>query len=461
MIRRLREAGRIEPRMDTDRHRLEPAFDFGDSGSSVLLQKGQAEVRIDGNSYTGEGEVCLDLLPRPNIHLYGSFQGLSPVVASKAIPREETTSFSFNGREINGLLLMIKRAATAHEINFKWSLKFEPIYGVGDESTQMTRVVFHLFNFDDIIGTRWYKEQRGTTMGHINHVDLICDEWKVELKSLFSTRDNIEALKAEGGYRLTHIGLLEKADGAPFSGKDADECLRALRFFLSFAKGTWCEPVCAVGFDASGNRVWEFWSSPKEPWQTPRSWFDRHNGSQLVILFPGFMKRWANDDWHEALDEIIYWYLRANNSSQGTDAGVILTQAAIERLSYEYSVKDKQLLSVKGFKDLRASDKFRLLFSSLGIPLDIPAAAPELQRLAPADQMNWLDAPHALTKIRNSLIHPEHKSHGQLSHAISEAWNLGLWYLEMGILAVCGYSGAYGNRLKQGWVGETERVPWE
>ena len=209
----------------------------------------------------------------------------------------------------------------------------------------------------------------------------ICDEWNVELKSLISTRENIKALEEEGGYRLTHIGGFQKFNGTLFSGKDANEFLKALRFFLSFAKGGWCEPICAVGFDESDSRVWEAWSSPRESWHTPLSWFDPHNGSQLEALFPGFMKRWTNDDWREALHEVIYWYLNANFSSRGIDAGIILTQAAIERLSYEYSVKDSRLITVEGFKNLWASDKFRLLFSSLKVPIDIPSETPELTKI--------------------------------------------------------------------------------
>ena len=208
---------------------------------------------------------------------------------------------------------------------------------------------------------------------------------------------------------MTHIGCLEKPDCTSFYAKDAVDCLEALRFFLSFAKGGWCEPICPVGFDSSDKRAWESLSSPREPWHTLLSWFDPHNSSQLATLYPGFMKRWANDDWHEALHEVIYWYLNANRSSRGIDAGIILTQAAIERLSYEFSVKERKLITAKGFKDLWASDKFRLLFSSLGMPLDIPAETPDMQRLAVNSQINWLDAPHALTDIRNSLVHPEHK----------------------------------------------------
>jgi len=346
----------------------------------------------------------------------------------------------------------------AQEFNLKWCPRSEPINGVGDESTQMSFLVFHLFNFVDLFGSRHSIQQAGSTMHRIEHVDLICDQWNIELKSLLSTRDDIKKLKEEGGYRLTHVGGIKRVDSALFSGKEAQEFLRALRFFLSFAKGGWCEPICAVGFDETGNHVWESWSSSREPWHASPSWFDPHNGSQLTILFPEFMKRWNNDDWREALDEVIYWYLNANSSAHGIDAGIILTQAAIERLSYEYAVKDKRLLMLNGFKDLLASDKFRLLFSSLGIPLEIPKETPEIVKLA--KKFCWLDAPHALTEIRNSLVHPEHKRRGQLHSAYYEAWNLGLWYLEMGLLAVCGYSGTYGNRLKHRIVGQVEKIPW-
>jgi hypothetical protein len=171
------------------------------------------------------------------------------------------------------------------------------------------------------------------------------------------------------------------------------------------------------------------------------------------------MKRWVDSNWRQTFQEVIYWYLNANQSQRGIDAGIILTQAALERLSYEFSVQDKKVISAKGFKDIWASDKFRLMFSSIDIPLQISSDSSDL--LSMSRNLNWLDAPHALTEIRNSLVHPEHRQRGQLSDAYYDAWNLGLWYLEMSILAICGYSGTYGNRLKQRHVGEVENVPWE
>jgi len=447
--------------MNTDKLKLEPAFDFNTCKSSVLLNQGRAETRINGTTYTGNGEVRLNLVPHGEIYLYGKFQGLPLADALMLTTRQTTSCFSINGHQVKGFAVHIGGGAPAQEVNIKWCPSVKAVVGVGDESTQMIRVVFHLFNFVELLGTRRSIEQSGTTINAIEHVDLAYGGWSVELKSLLSTRDNIKVLEAEGGYRLTHVGGLQKADSTPFSGKDANDYLEALQYFLSFAKGDWCEPVCAVGYDDSGNHVWECWSSPRESWHTQLSWFDPHNSAQLAVLFPGFMTRWENDDWRKTLHEVIYWYLNANNSARGIDAGIILTQAAIERLSYEFVTKDKRLLTANGFKGLWASDKFRLLFSSLGLPLEIPTETSELQNLATKGELNWHDAPEALAEIRNSLVHPESKRHGQFGKAYYETWNLSLWYLEISVLNICGYSGTYGNRLKRRWVGEIEDVPWK
>ncbi len=74
--------------------------------------------------------------------------------------------------------------------------------------------------------------------------------------------------------------------------------------------------------------------------------------------------------------------------------------------------------------------------------------------------MNWIDAPHALTEIRNSFVHPEIKNRDKKRSVVYETWQLGQWLLELSILSLCGYSSTYANRLSQKWVGEIEKVPW-
>ncbi|MBI4830973.1 MAG: hypothetical protein HY801_05345 [Candidatus Lindowbacteria bacterium] len=150
----------------------------------------------------------------------------------------------------------------------------------------------------------------------------------------------------------------------------------------------------------------------------PMSWFDPNHCEELVNLFPGFLAKWQDVNWHEALREAIYWYLNANYTPRGIDAGIILSQAAIERLSYSYSVENNKLISSKGFKDLWASDKLRLLFSSLGLPLEIPPLLTKLSDLA--KKCSWIDAPkYVMSRSTPGISTRESLEKRYLKHGIS------------------------------------------
>jgi len=439
---------------------LKPCYDFPQPNDSILIDKTKASVSAKGKVYKRDAEVRLELIPKAGIYVYASLD-------LPWLSFDDINEMSVTERNLPGFVKKIIPSfnGVKSKVDLVWCPRTEPIIGCGDQSTHIISVVFHLFNYEELFGTRRSIEHFGNSSHAIHHVDLKVAGWNIELKSMVTTSDTLKTLRETGGYGLTHIGCLKKEDGSSFDGNSAEKMLTALRFFLSFSKGMWCNPCLAVGFDDKEKKVWEAWSSPRGRWAEPSSWFDPHHCEQLVNLFPGFMSKWENKDWQEALREVIYWYLSSNCSTLGLgigiDAGIILTQAAIERLSFEYVVRHKRLIEEGGFKDLRASDKFRMLFSSLDIPIDIPSSLPKLQKLAKQKQINWIDAPHAITEIRNSLVHPEHKRRDKISGAFLPAWNLGQWYLELALLRICEYSGTYGNRLIQRWVGNVEPVPWQ
>lgn len=420
-----------------------PLFDFDTSESSILLKEGTVEISVNESTYIGNGEARLNLSPRPCIHIDVCFSSSSSHYSELAIDSfiegKTPHKITFNNREIDVSIVNINFNGKQAIVKFRFNV--EPVNMFGDESTRITRVVFHLYNFISYgMKTIW----------------LTNDEWKVGLQPLHSTYDKIKALKAEGGYRLTHVVQIERTNSSSFSGKEAKEILDALRYLLSFARGCWCIPVCPVGFDTSKERVWELWSTPSAPWRVTKSWCDPYHIDQLDKLFPGFMERWLNKNWRQALSEAIYWYLIAN-SLRAIDAGIILTQSALERLAYEFFINEREPLREKEFRKHRASYKLHKLFSSLGIPLEVPTELQELHKLS--IQKKW-DVPRIITEIRNNIVHPERKFHAQFSSVIKETWDLGLWFLEMTILALCGYSGKYFNRFKHQWLGEVENVPW-
>ena len=173
------------------------------------------------------------------------------------------------------------------------------------------------------------------------------------------------------------------------------------------------------------------------------------NGGLLSEVFPGFVSLWNDSTWKVPLWEAVYWYIQANGQnykSAITDAGIILAQTALELLAWTHCVQHRRMVSARAFErggGLRAADKLRLLATSLDVPLDIP---PHLLALNAKPGEKWHDAMHAITDVRNALVHPPAKT-VLPKDSYLEAWNLSLWYLEMVLLRLCGHMGKYSNRL--------------
>ncbi|AKB82513.1 hypothetical protein MSBR3_1935 [Methanosarcina barkeri 3] len=441
------------------REQFVPLFPFNEQNKSVVIAKDQVLIK-DSNKidlFTLNAEIHLDFLPKPRIHIHitniDELDYVHRVELFALICTPELYSLELKSHKKN--IEAWITTSNPKEYSLIFSPPSEPIVGLGDEDTQMHYVVFHLFNFKKICANKGK---------YCEDVHLEADNWIIELKPSGKSEMNFEKLKKEGGYCLTHIGHLRKKDNTLISGKEAAHMLSMLYYFFSFAKGNWCNPVCAVGVNSS-DRVWESWSSPKESCSSAKgSWFDEHHSEQLENIFPGFMNLWVSEDWKETFQKVIYWYIISNTSN--IDAGVILTQSALERLYSEH-------FKANSSRNINAAKKLEDLFCDLNIPIDLTDNTPKLKKLAEDvnDQIDtkkldkntkWINAPIALTKMRNYLVHPRNIYEPlKFGSAIHDSWNLGLWYLELSLLRECGYLEDYRNRLIPRWVGEVEKVPWK
>jgi len=433
---------------------LTPIFDF--NNDSVCLYRGIARVTRNNVKYGGTAKIILKFSPKAHLLIHTEF--LHPQVSG--IINDEMNNFTLGHHKlevfpISSRIVGMQRAIT----KIDWIPSSEPINKISNSRKKSKRIIFHIFNFINFMGADSFINIEGDSSYRLAFVDLEYKNFKIKIQELIETSDNIKYAKENGCSKITHVGSVEKAEGL-ISKDEYAEIALALKYFLSFAKGSWINHVCSVGFATTNEPIWYEYSSPNTDWKSLSSWFGEHNGSSLKELFPLFMNKWDSERWKDTFKEVIYWFLNANDGARGVDAGLILAQTALERLSYEYVVYEKKLLSTKGFKDIWASDKFRLLFSSLSITLNIPSSLSALTKKS--KEMNWLDAPHALTEIRNSLVHPEHKKHGKFDIDIFyEAHLLSLWYLEMSILAICEFNGVYSNRLvRKKHIGIVENVPW-
>lgn len=323
---------------------------------------------------------------------------------------------------------------------------------VKGKGQELTSLVFHLpnFLFFNIFNTLGMNEEdedeeeerKGWLQWRFDgQLVFKTGDWRIVLATLPDSWDIYELLQSQGGYSLTHICKLERLDRTPFSMNDARDRLEAFSYYLSFARGLWLAPMLIAGFDAEGTQVFEEWSACRaDSWQNTDMWFDT-DSTDLVEAFPGFMRRWQDKNWRELVQDSIHWYVESKKQAGGVNGAIVLQQAALERLAWVLLVQDKRSLSQNGFQKLPAADQVRLLLSSLGIDLKLPTDLINMTQLA--NQLNWVDGPQAITEIRNAIVHynpkNRHKGGGASQETGTEAWSLGLHYLEIVMLKLFDY----------------------
>lgn len=433
---------------------LLPAYDFCSAPKPVFLLQGAVEVGLGNDKFAGTADLLLRFLPRPRVIFHANVKVAAESALHLIFKASDISSLSFNGQKVEGIVGRHK--ATTDTLELDWHPRSEPLELCDMQAKTSVAAILHLFNFPDFRGGQ---HQEVAPLGCALLV-LESEGWKISLQELpeDATREAWNRIKNEGGCFLTHVVKMERKDGESFSGEDAREQCFLLANFLSFVTGGRCWPVCGVGLGAVGEKTWETFASPRIS-NPPYSWFNPFKASQAEHLFPLFTKRWQQSaEWQDCLRATIYWYAQANtgDGSPGIDAAIILAQAALERLAYHHLVVDKKMISPEGLDRLRTADRLRLLFSSLNLPVSIGAATPDIQKVA--SNFRWADAPHAMTDIRNELVHPVSKK--QVADCFFDAWRLSLWYLELSVLALCGYGDTYTSRLTAKYTTDSEKVPW-
>jgi hypothetical protein len=438
---------------------LQPAHDFCSAPEPVCLLQGAVEVGLGNDKFAGTADLLLRFLPSPRVIFHTNVKVAAESALHLIFKAPDISSLSFNGQKVEGFVG--RRKPTVDTLELDWHPRSEPLALCDMQAKTSVAAILHLFNFPDFHGGQ---HQATAAPAGCSLLVLESEEWRIAVQSLpnNATHQAWARIKDEGGCFLTHVAKMERKDGQTFSGDEAREQLLLLTNFLSFTKGGRCSTVCEMGLDAAGQKTWETFASPRIS-NPPYSWFNPFKASLAELLFPLFAKRWQqSEEWRDCMRSSIYWYAQANTGggSPGIDAAIILAQSALERLAYHYLVVDRKMISGKGFDDLRASDRLRMLFTVCGIPNEITDTTPDIRHANDSFKKDskWMDAPHAITDIRNSLVHPVSKK--KVHDCYVDAWKLSLWYLELSVLALCGYDDTYTNRLTAKYTTDSEKVPW-
>lgn len=292
------------------------------------------------------------------------------------------------------------------------------------------------------------------------------DGWKVTLDR---HRDmDLQAwreLKHAGGYRFTHIGCLERGDGAPFTGREAFDALDRVRAGLNVALGRRTTCCLPVGWRA-GRPVWTRWrSAPVDPYATRSHWLDETVASAQVSGIVSRVLAFTSDPvrW-QALRPAIAYYMAANVDVD-VELSVSIPVSALQLLAYYKFVTELGQYSNAKWHDLDTEPQLRLLLSHIGADLDVRPHFAYLtavrDRLAPTAPAR--DALGVVVKMRNVVTHPTRDKPARFSiYEWGEAGMHVRYWLCLALLNTVGYNGQIADVLgpTTRWSGQIRAVPW-
>lgn len=432
-----------------------PCIIAGLNEAIPLTRSEPATVSVAGKEEAGSAQIRLEFLPVPRIAADIRLDKAPGLFAMDDVGK--TLKLKAQKVAIHVLPTSVRFSSERQPIVRLLGIDAIDLGNPGERA--LHRVSFLVLNFPGFFGTERAVYREGNRSEALDMITLQAHPWQIRLQLATAARGRIKEAKRSSGYVVTHVGEVLRIDGQSFSGKEVLALLDCLRRFLSFAIGRKCGVVLPYGFDLQSNVVWcQWWTDLFEPWLARRAWFDGSKGALVENAFLGYMKRQAQPKWTRPLRDAIYWYLMANNSLAGIDAGIILAQPALELLAWTYLVEDKALFSRSQFRKLKAHEAIRALLDQMGIPAAAPREA--LRRIRASVSTAPAEIPQLVAKVRNALVHPRGTRIDPYLQVMANVWSLALWTVEMALLRIIGYSGEYSNRLVSGYVGEYEEVPW-
>ncbi|MCL5734248.1 MAG: hypothetical protein M1274_01450 [Actinobacteria bacterium] len=429
---------------------LIPAWEMAGANERITLFSGQLEFEREGQRCSGTGTVRLDWLPSPRVTftLESAESACDLGLGQLTLP---TAARSFSATAFN-------RSIQAPPLRCKY------LGQVGQEVDRapqpVASVIVHLCNFSNYLGAPVSTQTGGWVAGRLSLSD---DEWDIDIDPVPDLQKIQGAVKASGGYAMTHVCRVARRDRAEFLPPGPlDQLLR----FLSFARGAWSGLFLPVGLDRQGARAWDGWVCQKtRSYVDLSNWFPVHDAQPFARTYEKFSGLWPDPDARRTLSLGIAWYVHAVSSGE-LEARIIHAIAGLELLAYFVLVhwSDGPACAGGTFDNLESEKRIRRLLGACGIPATLPFQLSECNALIRGPH-GWKhrDGPEVISWVRNSVSHPVPKL-ALTSGIMHEAHQLALQYIELAILRLLEYRGPFSNRVRwlagDVWQGQYDQVPW-
>lgn len=339
---------------------------------------------------------------------------------------------------------------------------------VGD-ATSLDRITFLVPNGWDAYGGTNICDPDDLTRYWRGRIEAFPAGWHITIDTRPDVDKNFwRRLRDENASAVTHIGQIQRADGAAFDAEDADLVLQALRLAFSLSVGRTVNLLLPVGW--RGNEpVWTRWVSPHiDGVKNTGTFLDRHEGAaQMRELIERVIDYCTTPERLEIIQYATSYYVTATYDVD-VELGVALPVSGLQLLAYNRFVEERGTYTKTRWNSLpNTEQEIRLLLDDCKIPTGLPATYPHLQAISarafdPNTSTTPRDALGSVMLLRNKIIHPTSVKPGAWSpYEWAEAGHYGAHCLLLAILNTVGYQGAHRSAWADNiWDGVTEPVPW-
>jgi hypothetical protein len=301
-------------------------------------------------------------------------------------------------------------------------------------------------------------------------------DWRVTIDRRREAGDALwKGLRNTGQSAVTHIGQVERVDGARFDVEKVTPVLQALRLALSIAVGRAVALLLPVGWQG-GSATWARWMPDRiDSVREVGAFLDASKGhAQLRELIERVLSYCDSEDRRDVLQYATSYYITATYDVD-VEMRVALPISGLQLLAYRRFVEEQQKYTNADWANLSKSDpldrgntelEIRALLDDCKASTAIPAHFRHLQAvsasLPPLKNKSLRDALGTVVNMRNKIIHP---TKGRPSRWTGvQWWEAGAFAtnaLLLSILNTVGYEGVYRSPLQSVvFTGAVNRVPW-
>jgi len=422
---------------------LQPLTEMNAPNTPLIIHEGPYKLVSNTTTYECIGKLEFCWMPSLHVRLSGR------IPVNQDLFNDYKANISLNiliDELIVGkcFLINISTSNNTQEATIQGQVDGEIV--LGNKSIAVDSVRFEIPNLRGMFGE---SIQLGTTLSR-SRLTIDDDKYLINIDKLIDFKARDILLQEEGGFLLTYTGsLIKKTKSITY--EEVGKIMRVFHYFLSFINGLRTSPVIIKGI-ANGNPVWTMYESPKvDSFKTVWSWIPKFKIESLPTLWANFSKLLKIEGDNDWLTTAIHWYMEANRQAGYAEGSIIIVQCALELLYNRVIIEDKKILKGGDALKLDASNKIRLLLSSLGISPEIPSQLSNtINFISNTSSFSKIDGPGIIVDIRNAFVHGQEEKRKKLKAipgvVIVEVLHLGIHYIELVLLKLLGYKGPYFNR---------------